>query len=147
MRRLPSSQRTNNPGSFLDDFAATLHGKSIFSSIDLVRAFNQIPVGKEDIAKTAIITPFELFESPVMTFGLRNAAQTFQRIMDEVTRDLPFVFPLIDDVLVASTSEEVHLQHLKMLFEKFQEHGLIINVAKSHSGKTEVEFLGHVVTQ
>lgn len=76
------------PVRVLEDFTANLAGKVIFSTIDLVRAFNQIPVAKDDVNKTAIITPFGLFEFPFMTFGLRNAAQTFQRFIDEVTRGL-----------------------------------------------------------
>jgi hypothetical protein len=43
-----------------------------------------------------------------MSFGLRNAAQTFQRFIDEVLRGLDFCYAYIDDVLVASTSEEEH---------------------------------------
>ena len=45
---------------------------------------------------------FGLFEFIRMPFGLRNAAQSFQRFMDEVTRGLPFVFTYIDDLLIAS---------------------------------------------
>jgi hypothetical protein len=47
---------------------------SVFSTVDLVRAFNQIPVAQEDMQQTAITTPFGLFEFPFMTFGLRNDA-------------------------------------------------------------------------
>ena len=66
----------------------------------------------DDIQKTAITTPFGLFEFLRMPFGLQNAAQTFQRFIDEVLRGLHFSYAYIDDVLVASTSTEEHIQHL-----------------------------------
>jgi hypothetical protein len=67
-----------------------------------VRAYNQIPVHPSDIHQTAIIAPFGLFEFPFMSFGLRNAAQTFQRSMDDSLRGLAFCFAYLDDILVIS---------------------------------------------
>jgi hypothetical protein len=74
----------------IQDFARALHGTTVFSTVDLVRAFNQIPIAQEDIPKTAKMTPFVLFEFQFLTFGLRNAAQTFQRFIDKVVRGLNF---------------------------------------------------------
>jgi len=100
------------PLPHIQDFTAKLHGKKIFSKVDLCKGYHQIPVAEKDIEKTAIITPVGMFEYLRMPFGLRNSAQTFQRFMDIVCRDLSFAFVYLDDVLVASSSPEEHRRHL-----------------------------------
>ena len=57
-----------------------------------------------------------------MSFGLRNAAQTFQRFMDEILRGLDFAFAYIDDVLVASKDVVEHKQHLREVFRRLDEY-------------------------
>ena len=94
------------------DFTANLAGARIFLKIDLVRSYHQITVHTDDIPKTAVITPFGLWEFLHMSFGLKNAAQAFQRLMDTVLRDLDFTFVYIDDILVASHSKSEHRVHV-----------------------------------
>jgi hypothetical protein len=106
------------------DLSNKLHGCKFFSCIDLVKGYHQIPMTAQDIAKTAIITKFGLFEYLFMLFGLHNAAQTFQRFMDSLLKHLPFVFCYLDDIIIASHSLEEHL------FTILQENSLQINPVK-----------------
>ena len=109
----------------LHDLSARLHGSTVFSKLDLVKGYYQVPVAAADVPKTAIITPFGLFEFTKMPFGLRNAAQTFQRPMDHLLCGLPFVFVYLDDILVASPDLSTHLSHQAAVLDILQANGLL----------------------
>ncbi|MBM3939179.1 MAG: hypothetical protein FJ333_11085, partial [Sphingomonadales bacterium] len=130
----------------IGDLTARLAGRKVFSKIDLRKGYHQVPVDPADIEKTAIVTPFGLFEYMRMPFGLKNAGQTFQRMMDNVLEEMDSSFCYMDDVMVASFSEDEHLEDLRNLFGRLEKHGLVLNEDKCEFGKQGLEYLGHWVS-
>ena len=79
-----------------------------------------------------------------MPFGLRNAAQTFQRFMESLLKHLPFVFCYLEDIIIASHTLE---EHLRQIFTILQENGQINPAKCVFAAAAAVEFLGHRVDQ
>ena len=67
-----------------------------------------------------------------MSFGLQNAAEMFQCFIDEVLRGLHFCYAYIDDLLIASSFPEEHLQHLRLVLERLEDHGIVINTSMEY---------------
>src|SRR5215469_13214645 len=134
------------PVPHLQTFTSNLFGTNIYSKIDLVRAFHQIPVAPEDVPKTAVITSFGLFKFLLTPYDLTNAPQTFQRFIDSVLRGLEFCFAYLDDILIASSSPGQHLEHLRQVCLRLHEHGIRVNLEKCVFGVLSLTFLGHNVS-
>ena len=84
----------------------------VFSTIDLKEGFNQVPITEHDIPKTAMATPWGLYEYTRMPFGLKNAPTVFQRYISFVLHGLSNTAAYIDDIIIYSQDVSSHKQHL-----------------------------------
>jgi hypothetical protein len=130
----------------MQDLSTFLHGSQIFTKLDWSKGYYQVTMNEGDIPKTAIMTPFGLYEFIFMPFGLKNAAQTFQGLMESLFCTIPFIFIYLDDILIFSSSRSQYLSHLHTIFSILAENGLHINPAKCVFVQEEVDFLGHHIT-
>jgi len=81
-----------------------------------------------------------------MIFGLRNAAQIFQRIIDEVVRGLDFCYVYLNDIIVASYTIEKYHEHLRKLFQSLQQFCMTVNITKYVFRASEVSVIRHLIS-
>ena len=132
----------------IDDNLDRLFASSVFGVIDLQSGFNQIPMARESIEKSAFNTRYGQFEYLVMSFGLRNAPATFQRVMNKVLEGLVdrICVVYLDDILVYSKDLAEHERHVSQILERLRKYGLVANLKKCRFGLSEVEYCGHLVS-
>lgn len=119
-----------------------------FSTLDLTNGFHQIEVNPKDIPKTAFSVDYGHFEYVRMPFGLKNAPSTFQRVMDNVLRELQGTICLVymDDIIIYSTSLNEHISNLRKVFSRLRTANLKVQLDKSEFLHKEIAFLGHLIT-
>nr|XP_034195346.1 uncharacterized protein LOC117611508 [Osmia lignaria] len=120
-----------------------------FSVFDLKSSFHQTPMHPEDKHKTAFSTPFGHFEFNRMPFGLKNAAATFQRLMNNVLDGLQGLelFVFIDDIVIYASSLQEHETKVNRMMAKLREANLCLQPDKCQFLKKEVAYLGHIITE
>ena len=97
----------------ITDLTNNIGNARIFTKLDLLKGYFQVPVHPNDVPKTAMITPFGSYVFYYSTFGLRNSGATFQRLMDYIFGQTSICLVYIDDLLVFSDTPEEHEQHLR----------------------------------
>ena len=133
------------PLPHLRDFVHNIAGCSLFSKVDLRKAFHSIIIDERDRYKTCVATPWGLFNFKRLAMGMRNSAQSFQRMVQDVVGDMDSVFCYLDDLLIFSQSPEHHLQVLEELFSKLEKAGLTLALSKCQFGVDSLEYLGYQV--
>ena len=130
----------------ISDLTSSIGTARIFSKLDLLKGYFQVPVNPDDVPKTAITTPFGTYVFHYSTFGLRNSGATFQRMMDQLLGHLPFCRVYIDDILISSESHREHREHLRSVLEVLHSNGLVTRRDKCIFGASTIEFLGHDIS-
>ncbi len=121
----------------------------MFSRIDLHSGYYQIEIAEGDEEKTAYRTRYGSYNFLVMPFGLTNAPATFCTLKNDIFREWldDFVVVYIDDILIYGGSLEEHAEHLRKVFQRLRENKLYAKLEKCKFKVTEVDFLGHRITQ
>jgi len=148
-RRLNSvARRDAYPLPRIDSCLDALSGAHLFSTFDLRASYHQVPMHEDDADKTTFIVRTGTYRFKRIPFGLCNAGSSFQRVMDLALSGLNYNMCLVylDDIIVYSSSVEEHIERLGLLFERSRAANLKLKPSKCPLLRTEVSFLGHVVS-
>ena len=126
----------------------SMHGCTVFSSIDMKNGFHVVGLDDDAKLKSAFCTTKGLYCWNRLPFGMVNASATCQRMMDLAFKGLqPEVCCCyIDDVIIFSHTFEEHLAHLEAVFKRLDESNLRMGAKKCHFGSSSIDVLGHTVT-
>lgn len=115
------------------------------SKFDLLKGYWQVGLTPRARKISAFVTGDGLYECKVMPFGMKNAAATFQRLMNFITCELEGCVVYIDDLVIYSDDWETHIKRIRALFKVLRKAGLVINLRKSDFAQAKVVYLGHEI--
>ena len=120
----------------IDDLLYCLARAQIYSKVFLHSSFYQTPMEETSIPLTAFrisepVVGCSYYKWVVMPMGLSTAPPTFQRWMETFLHGFEaLILVYLDDILVYSTDEQQHQDHLLQLFQRFQERGMKLKARK-----------------
>ena len=119
----------------IDQIVDSSAGHGMLSFLDAFSGYHQILMHPSDAEKTAFITPHGLFCYNVMSFGLKNAGATYQRLVTKMFRALlgKTMEVYNDDMLVKSKERPNHTRHLQQAFELLKAYGMKLNPSNAPS--------------
>ena len=134
------------PMPCIQEALESMPGSAHFSSMDFKSSFWQIKMAPESQQYMAFMVGNLIFyEFTHMLFRLCNTPATFQCLMQNTLGELNLMYCVIylDDVIVFGSTEKEHLEHLCMVFERFQEFNLKLKSSKCSFFQSEIIYLAH----
>nr|CAH7712901.1 unnamed protein product [Callosobruchus chinensis] len=131
-----------------EELLSRLGRGSIMSTVDMTSSYWQIPIKRDQRRYTGFVHNGLTYYFKVLPFGLSTAVSSFIRGLTIIlgSEVEPFTLMYVDDLLIISDNCEQHLEHLKVILEKFRGANLTIKLRKSAFAREKVSFLGHIVS-
>ena len=120
----------------IDQLVDATVGHPWMSFLDAFQCYHQIPLALDDQEKTAFVTPVGNYHYKVMSFGLKNAGSTYQRMMTRMFESLlgKNIEIYIDNMVVKSKMVSKHLGDLQVVFKILRSYKLRLNASKCSFG-------------
>ena len=141
----PQLQTDQYPLPTPNELLIKMNGGKKFTKLDLADAYTQIELDDESKKMVVINTANGLYSYNRLAYGIASAVAIFQRLADDLIRDIPYTAAYIDDIIITGPSDEEHIRSLRMVLSRIREYGLRLKEEKCSFMQNEVTYLGHKI--
>ena len=127
-----------DPVPSVPDYLSKFHGKTIFSTFDIVKAFHNIKVEEKSKKYTAFTTKYGTFCWKFMPFGGKNCPAVWARASDIAFKTCKDMIKYVDDIVIASNANngkseiDNHIEAIESFFQCLEKYNLKIKLSKCH---------------
>jgi hypothetical protein len=146
INRLMKPDRAKTPPMI--ELLQRFRGAKYITSLDLSKALLQIPLERSSREYTAFQFENKVYQFTRIPYGMKNALSGFIRALQTVLGmdSSDYMCHYVDDLVVFSRTFEEHIIHLGLVLGKLTSAGFNINIAKCKLCKSEIQFLGHIIS-
>ncbi|XP_043228627.1 uncharacterized protein LOC122384887 [Amphibalanus amphitrite] len=123
-----------------DAFAFVSPGAAYFTKLDSKAGYHQVPIRPEDRDLTCFITPWGRYRYLRAPMGIVSSGDVYNQRGDAALGDIPRTCKVVDDVLAYDADYAAHLQHVRQILLRCDQHGITLNPDKCQFAEDEVEF-------
>ena len=148
-RKLNAVTKKNQyPLPLIDETLSRLGQAKIFTKLDIRQAFHRVRIHPDSVDLTTFRTRYGSYKYKVVPFGLTNGPATFQQFMNDVLFEYldDFCTAYLDDILIYSSNELEHWEHVRKVLQRLREAGLQVDIKKSEFGVKRTKYLGFRLT-
>ncbi|XP_055615014.1 uncharacterized protein K02A2.6-like [Toxorhynchites rutilus septentrionalis] len=136
-----------HPLPTIDELFSNMAGGQKFTKLDLAQAYLQMEVREQDREILTLNTHLGLYQPSRLMYGVASAPAIFQREISQLLGDIPGVSVFLDDIKVTGADDETHLQRLRTVLQRLDEHGMRLNVEKCEFFADCIEYCGFVINR
>ncbi|KAL4084258.1 hypothetical protein QTP88_028083 [Uroleucon formosanum] len=135
------------PLPIIQNIYDSLAGNKYFSCLDAMSGFHQLKLNDNSKEITSFSTSTGHYQFTRLPFGLTNAPQNFQKVMNKIMAGLTYRINCcyLDDCVCFGKTFEEHLNALEITFERLLKYKLKFSISKCKFGYTEIKLLGNII--
>lgn len=139
--------REKHPLPTFEDICPMLEGSDTFSTLDIKNAFHQVEISEQSRHITTFICKKGLMRFKRLIFGICNAPEIFQKILEQMLAGSEGVANFMDDIIIFGKGVEDHDRKLNAVLKILEDFGVLLNDKKCVFRQSKLIFMGHWISK